>query len=169
MSISDARIGPQDRAPVHMPVRSRTRSVVAIKGHPVYLMLDHFPIACFTLTLATDVFYWMSSNLMWQHFSEWLLLAGLIAGGLQFVCLLVDVVASRVLRATGMAWTYVVGLLFVLVLATLNSFVHAADGWVGVVPWGLVLSAATFVALVVTAWFGREMAYRSIWGVLRDV
>lgn len=148
--------------------RPRSPSIIAINGHPIYLMLDHFPIACFTLTLATDLLYWQTANLMWQHFSEWLLLVGLVFGGAELLALLIDVIFGRALRATGMGWPYVLGLVVVLALATLNNFVHASDGWVGVVPWGLTLSALTFLAVIVTAWLGREMAYRSMIGAYVD-
>ena len=141
---------------------NRSSSVLAINGHPIYLMLDHYPIACFTLTLLTDLLYWRTSNLMWQDFSEWLLLAGLVIGGVELLVLLVDVIFSRSLRATGLAWFYVFGLIAILLLATLNSFVHAADGWSGVVPWGLTVSGITCLAILVTTWFGREMAFRSL-------
>ncbi|HUD93311.1 MAG TPA: hypothetical protein VMR39_17195, partial [Sphingobium sp.] len=33
----------------------------------------------------------------------------------------------------------------VLILAFVNSLVHAGDGWTAVVPMGLTISAATFV------------------------
>ena len=144
-------------------------STLSIRGHPIYLMLDHFPIACFTLALLTDIAYWQTSNLMWQRFSEWLLLAGVLIGVVELLVVLIDVCFNRPLRGMGMSWAYVLGLVVVLALATLNSFVHAADGWVGVVPWGLTLSAITFAALVVTAWFGREMAFRSTYGGTRHV
>ena len=141
---------------------NRSSSVLAINGHPIYLMLDHYPIACFTLTLLTDLLYWRTSNLMWQDFSEWLLLAGLVIGVIALLTLLIDVSFSRTLRATGLAWAYVAGLVVVLLLATLNSFIHAVDGWSGVVPWGLTVSAVTSLAVIVTNWFGREMELRSL-------
>lgn len=139
-------------------------STVSVRGHSVHGMLDHFPIACFTLALLTDIAYWRSANLMWQHFSEWLLFAGLVIGGFAFLFAIIDVAVNRELRATGLAWPYLLGTLVVLALATLNSFVHAADGWVGVVPWGLALSALTVFVLILTAWFGREMIYRTYSG-----
>lgn len=148
--------------------KRRTPSVIAIRGHPIYLMLDHFPISCFTLTLLTDILYWQTSDLLWKHFSEWLLLFGLVLGAAAFLVLLIDVVFTQALRATGYGWPYVFGLVVVLALATLNSLRHASDGWVGVVPWGLTLSVLTFLAVIITAWIGREMAYRSMNGVNLD-
>ena len=55
--------------------------------------------------------------------------------------------------------------MLVLILAFINSLVHSADGWTGVVPWGLALSALTVLVLIVTNWFGRTMVYRYGTGV----
>ena len=116
--------------------------------YPVQTTLEAVPIACFSLTLLTDIAYWQTSNLLWLHFSEWLLLAGLVFGSLALLLR-----AGRYLfRRIRPSWPAVLGGIAVLVLATVNSFVHTADGWTAVVPWGLTLSAATVVAMIVTAW-----------------
>jgi uncharacterized membrane protein len=52
-------------------------------------------------------------------------------------------------------WPATIGGLVVLVLATLNSFIHTADGWTAVVPYGLTVSVLTVLAMLVTAWLGR--------------
>src|SRR3546814_15136362 len=83
---------------------------------------------------------------MWQHFSEWLLLAGLVFGALAALAGAVDFLVRPEVRAPGAAWPHALGSVIALVLAIVNSFVHAADGWTGVVPYGLILSAATVVA-----------------------
>ena len=43
-----------------------------------------------------------------------------------------------------------------LALASLNSLVHAGDGWTAVVPYGLILSAVTVIVVIATAWLGRS-------------
>lgn len=140
-------------------------SAAAIARHPIHATLVPFPIVCFTLTLLTDIAYWQSSNLMWQYFSEWLLLAGLVFGALAALAGAVDFLLRPEVRAPGSAWPHAVGGVIVLVLAIVNSFVHAADGWTGVVPYGLVLSAATVLVMMVTDWFGRAMVFRHGVGV----
>ncbi len=140
-------------------------STAAIAGHPIHPMLVPFPIACFTLTLLTDIAYWRTSNLMWQHFSEWLLLAGLVLGALAALAGAVDFLSRREIRAQRPAWPHAIGNVVVMLLALVNSFVHAADGWTGVVPWGLILSAATVLLLLVTGWLGGSLVYRHGVGV----
>jgi uncharacterized membrane protein len=135
-------------------------ATVAVAKHPIHATLAPFPIVCFTLTLLTDLAYWQSSNLMWQYFSEWLLLAGLVFGALAALAGAVDFLVRPATRAAAAAWSHAIGSAIVLVLAIVNSFVHAADGWTGVVPYGLILSAVTVLIMVVSDWFGRALVFR---------
>lgn len=127
----------------YQTLRSRSSPV-----HSVYLALVAFPVACFSLTVLTDIAYWQTSNLMWLHFSEWLLLAGLVFGVLAAVVKALD----HLLYSRRAGWLAVLGGIVVLCLAAVNSFVHTADGWTAVVPYGLILSIATVLVMGVTAW-----------------
>lgn len=125
------------------------------RHRPIELLssaLLSFPVACFTLTVLTDIAYWQTLNLLWLHFSEWLLFAGLVFGALALVVLAIDFAISRVRPA----WSAVLAGIAVLLLATLNSFVHTADGWTAVMPYGLALSALTLVVMMATAWLGAR-------------
>ena len=136
----------------HVPVPAQAVRV----PQPLHAILVQFPVVCFTLALLTDVAYWQTANLMWQNFSAWLLFAGLVFAGLAMLAGIVDMLRPSV-RRQGRSWVHAAGSLVVLGLALLNSFVHAADGWTAVVPWGLALSAVTVVAIIVTNWFGRAI------------
>lgn len=116
---------------------------------PVFRKFTGLSGAALTLALLTDVAYWQTSNLMWQNFSSWLLLAGNVAGGLAIVVAVIELVARPLVRRRwgGLGWA--VCALVALVLAIVNSFVHAGDGWTAVVPYGLALSAATVLILLV--------------------
>lgn len=140
-------------------------SAAAIGSRPIHAMLVPFPISCFTLTLITDIAYWQTGDLMWQRFGEWLLFAGLVLGGLAALAGLVDVLARDSLRRSHYSWLHGVGNLIVLVLALFNSLVHARDGWTGVVPWGLALSALTVLLLLATGWMGLTMVFKKGIGV----
>jgi Predicted membrane protein len=117
----------------------------------VHAVLLSFPIACFSLTVLTDIAYWRTLNLLWLHFSEWLLLAGLVFGILAAIALLLDWAFRRI----WLSWPMVSGGIVVLLLATLNNFIHTADGWTAVVPWGMTVSILTVFAMLVTGLFGR--------------
>jgi uncharacterized membrane protein len=144
---------------------SYPRSTAAIAGHPVHAALVPFPIACFTLALLTDIAFLRTNNLMWQNFSSWLLLAGLVGGGLAALFGAVDLLSRRSVRARRPAWPHAIGNVVVLLIVILNNFVHAGDGWTAIVPWGLTLSAITVALMVVTVWLGRSLVYRHAVGV----
>jgi uncharacterized membrane protein len=140
-------------------------SVAAIGGRPIHAMLVPFPIVCFVLTLVADIVYWQTEFLLWLHFAEWLLLGGLVFGGLAAIAGAVDLLASDRLRQSHHAWVHGIGNLLALALALVNSFVHTRDGWSAVVPWGLTLSALTVLVLLVTGWIGLSMVFRHGAGV----
>lgn len=133
----------------------------AIASHPIQAMLAQFPVVCFTLALITDVAFWQSSNVLWQNFSAWLLLAGLVFGGLAVLAWIVGTLFRFSASGEGPAWLRAIFGLVVLGLAFLNSLVHAGDGWTGVVPYGLALSALTVVLMLVAALAGGLMARRN--------
>jgi uncharacterized membrane protein len=118
----------------------------------IHNTLRSLPIACFPLVLVFDIAYAQTSNLLWLHFSEWLLLAGVIGAALALLACGIDYLIRRVRPS----WPAIIMGVAVLVLATLNNFVHTADGWTAVVPSGLTLSATTVIAMIATAWFGRK-------------
>lgn len=144
------------------------RSVAAIAGHPIHAMLVPFPIVCFTLAFLTDIAFWQTSYIMWQNFSAWLLLAGLIFGVLAGLVGAVDFLFGDRVRAQRPAWPHAIGNVIVLGLAFVNSLVHAGDGWTGVVPYGLILSAVTMILIFVTASLGRSLVFRHGVGVSDD-
>jgi uncharacterized membrane protein len=140
-------------------------STAAIAGQPIHSVLVQFPVVCFTLALLTDLAYWQTANVMWQNFSAWLLFAGLIFGALAAIAGIIDFFVRSSVRSSRPAWPHAVGSLIVLTLALVNSFVHAGDGWTAVVPWGLALSVATVIVMVISDWFGRALVFNHGVGV----
>jgi uncharacterized membrane protein len=70
-----------------------------------------------------------------------------------------DRFSRQSIRAQKPAWPHAIGNVVLLILATLNMFVHSRDAWTSVVPWGLTLSALCVLILMFTAWMGRSMVY----------
>lgn len=133
-------------------------------AYPFQSLFVPFPFVCFSMTLATDIAFWQTANLLWLNFSAWLLFAGLVFGGLAVLAGLIDLFRSR---TRPMRPSFLAIFLFVvmLALALVNSLVHAGDGWTPVVPYGIALSAVTFgVALMCVAASSRKYA-RLAWRV----
>lgn len=80
------------------------------------------------------------------------------------VCLVFGILAilaqflDFAIRRVRHSWLAILGGIVVLLLAAINSFIHTADGWTAVVPYGLTMSALTVLAMIVTGWFGRWRA-----------
>lgn len=146
----------------HVPYRPST---AAVAGHTIHRLLAAFPVACFTLALATDIAYWRTSNLMWLEFSAWLLLAGIAVGVAAALFGAVYFLVRFGTRAVRFGWPAALGTLIVLILAFFNNLAHAVDGWTAVMPWGLTLSALTVLAMLVTLWLGASFAYGPALGV----
>lgn len=140
--------------------RSSTPAPVRLAGpaaHPLYPALLPIPIICFAGALITDLAYIASTEMMWLDFSSWLLLAGLIGGGLAGALLIIELVRSHNRRALV---PHLACLLAAWVIAVFNSFIHARDGWTAVVPTGLSLSIAATVLGVLAGWLWQSAYHR---------
>ena len=125
-------------------------------GHPILRLLAAFPIACFTCALFTDIAYVQTENVMWVDFSDWLLAVGMAGGVVAAVAGLLSLITNRRRRTQRLNWSLALGSLVVLAIALLNNFVHSRDAWTSVMPTGLILSAATVLAVLVTAWLAAN-------------
>ncbi|WJH38048.1 DUF2231 domain-containing protein (plasmid) [Aliirhizobium terrae] len=133
-------------------------------AYPFQSIFVPFPFVCFSLALLTDIAYVMSSDIMWQNFSSWLLLAGLVLGGIGLLAGILDYLRPRT-RPLRPAFATVLLYILILAIAVLNSFVHARDGWTAVMPYGLALSAVTFVLLLLAAAVSSRKYARLAWRV----
>jgi uncharacterized membrane protein len=145
------------------------RSTARLGEHPIHPMLVPIPIACFVGTLVTDLAYWGTADMMWADFSAWLLAAGLVVSVFAAIAGLVDFLGERRIRALPQSWVHGLGNALALILATINAFVHARDGYTSVVPTGLILSALVVLILLVTSWMGGDMVYRHRVGVRPEI
>ena len=132
------------------------RSRVGIGRPPFYRWLAAFAGSCFVGTLATDIAYWSTAHVMWMDFSDWLLTVGVIVGYVTIVVALIEMLAIRLPPRRRPTWPYALGSVVALILATVDVLVHMRDAWTSVVPWGLVLSAAVVLVLILTGWTARE-------------
>jgi uncharacterized membrane protein len=121
-------------------------------------MLVSFSAAYFAGALVTDIVYWQMPDVLWERFSIWLILAGLVMAGLATVAYMIDLAGRK--RIERPAWPRVVGYALAVLLSVVNAFVHSRDGYTAVVPSGLTLSALVVVVLLFTAWVGMALANR---------
>ena len=125
------------------------RPVRRSRGRPIHSMLASFSAAYFAGALVTDLVYWQMPDVMWERFSIWLIMAGLVMAGLAVLAYLISSLAGR-RRRSGPAWPRLVGFALAVCLAVINAFVHSRDGYTAVVPSGLMLSASVIAVLLLT-------------------
>ena len=135
--IDDRRVA--DRRPATPPAHP------GIAG-TLHRWLGGFPTAFFTLALITDYTYMRSAELQWQYFSIWLITAALIMGGLAVVAGIVDWTMGGARGRRGTLWHFGLTVL-ALIVGLVNAFIHSRDGWVAVVPQGILLSLLTVILL----------------------
>lgn len=134
---------------------------LTIAGVPMHAMLVPFPIACFTGALLTDIAYLNTAEIQWANFSAWLLAFGVLTGGIAAVGGMIDLFAQKSLKPL-IAWVHMGGNIGLLIIALINNFVHARDGWTSVVPTGIILSAVTVAIMMVTGFLGHKLAYSHV-------
>ncbi|MCH8616030.1 DUF2231 domain-containing protein [Sphingomonas sp. SM33] len=141
-----AQADPDDR-----PTKTQKRGAL----DALHAVFGAFPLAYFTLAFITDIAYSRSYNLQWQYFSIWLIVAGLVMGGLAIFFGAVDWLVERRRsegRPRGSGWHILLPIVAWL-LALLNAFIHSRDGWTAVVPEGLILSGIVALLMLVGAGF----------------
>lgn len=109
---------------------------------PIYLLLFPVPAVCFLAALVTDIAYAQTEFLMWLHFSQWLIAAGLLFGVVAAIVLLIEAFAGRAIRGANVGWAHLVLFYAALIVEAFNALVHTSDGWTAVVPIGMTLSVA---------------------------
>jgi uncharacterized membrane protein len=135
------------------------RPTAKSRRQPIHKMLVSFSAAYFTGALVTDLVYWQMPDVMWERFSIWLIVAGLVLAGFAVVAYLIDLVTGR--KIDGPATPRAVGYVLAVLLSLVNAFVHSRDGYTAVVPAGLTLSGLVVVVLFLTARVGTALANRS--------
>jgi uncharacterized membrane protein len=134
------------------------RSSAQPRGRPLHKLPAWFSVAYFTGALVTDLVYWQMPDVLWERFSIWLIVAGLIMAGFAVVTYVIDIAGGR--QIDWPAWPRVVGYPLAVLLSLVNAFVHSRDGYTAVVPTGLMLSGLVVVVLLLTAWVGMALTNR---------
>jgi uncharacterized membrane protein len=133
------------------------------RRRPIHGILVSFSAAYFAGALVTDIVYWQMPDVMWERFSIWLILAGLVMAGLATIAYVIDLALRR--RIERPAWPHVIGYVIAVLLSVISAFVHSRDGYTAVVPSGLTLSALVVVVLVLTVPAARALKTRHRLGV----
>jgi uncharacterized membrane protein len=124
------------------------RPVRRDRGRPIHSVLASFSAAYFVGALVTDLVYWQMPDVLWERFSIWLIMAGLVMAGLTVVAYIINSLAGRSRQGGTVWWPRLLGYALAVFLAVISAFVHSRDGYTAVVPSGLMLSASVVIVLV---------------------
>lgn len=138
-------------------------STAAIFGHPIHPMIVPYPVAFLTTALLTDLAATVTRDRFWARTSRWLLEAGIASGLAAGAAGAVDYFTIRRAREKTVGKLHAYGNPVALALASASLAARRGDDPPG--PGALMLTAAMFAVLGVTAWAGAELSYTHMVGV----
>ncbi|WP_349962461.1 DUF2231 domain-containing protein [Rhizobium sp. ZPR3] len=143
------------------------RAIDPLPHRPIHSLIIPIPMVCFLGTLATDLAYWGTAEMMWADASAWLLAVGFLFGFFAIIAMIIDALGRRLSPMRGPVWLYSISNAFILVLSFFNALVHSRDAWTSVVPTGLILSSLVVVLVLFSGWIRQALIYRRGPGVER--
>lgn len=119
--------------------------------HPLHGMLLAATIPLFGGALLSDLAYVSSYQIQWSNFASWLIVGGLIFGGLAMVWAITRLLVAHHRDRGSVLYLFL--LVSAWVLGFFNSLVHARDAW-AMMPTGLILSVIIFLLACASNWIG---------------
>jgi uncharacterized membrane protein len=158
--------GTQIASPVVLEMlRLDIGSKVALVGHPLHVMMVHFPVAFVVGTFGTDVLYWWSGDAFWVRagvwssgFAFWSALAASVVGTAELLLV-------RGIRLLEASWSHAVAAMTLLAITGANWGDHLFNPQL-ILPHGLALSALSSVMVGFAGWHGGKLVFDHGVGVL---
>lgn len=129
-----------------MAVTDRTHRITLHPFHAVFLAGT---IPLFLGATLSDIAYSSSYEIQWSNFASWLIVGGLVFGGVALLWAIVDL--FRADRPGRVALVYVLLLLTSWILGFINALIHGRDAWASM-PAGLILSVIVTVLACMATW-----------------
>ena len=132
-------------------------SAARIKTHPIHPMLVGFPIACWTLSVAADLYaaYAEKPHVFGYYLAAAGCVTALVAAIPGFIDLFGAIPASHPARAIG--WRHAVLNLLALGLFAVSVATRPAPAYMSYVAYGTAL--AGLAVLAVSGWLGGTLVY----------
>ncbi|MBB5463361.1 MULTISPECIES: DUF2231 domain-containing protein [unclassified Paraburkholderia] len=140
-------------------------SVVALVGHPIHVMMVHFPIAFVVATLGVDVIYWWTGDPFWIRAGLWAAGFAFWSGVAASVVGTAELLLVRGIRLKEASWSHAVAAMTLVALAGANWGVrlYYPDE---ILPHGLVLSVLSSVMTGFAGWHGGKLVFDHGVGIL---
>ncbi|MGF6446853.1 DUF2231 domain-containing protein [Paraburkholderia youngii] len=140
-------------------------SAVALVGHPIHVMMVHFPIAFVVATLGVDVIYWWTGDPFWVRAGLWAAGFAFWSGVAASVVGTAELLLVRGIRLKEASWSHAVAAMTLVALAAANWGVrlYYPDE---ILPHGLVLSVLSSVMTGFAGWHGGKLVFDHGVGIL---
>jgi uncharacterized membrane protein len=140
-------------------------SAVAVVGHPIHVMMVHFPIAFVIATLGVDVFYWWSGDDFWARVGLWSAGMAFWSGVAASIVGTGELLLVRGIRLLEASWSHAVAAMTLVAVAGANWGLRLIDT-AAILPHGLALSALASVMVGFAGWHGGKLVFDHGVGIL---
>jgi uncharacterized membrane protein len=140
-------------------------SAVALVGHPIHVMMVHFPIAFVIATLGVDVLYWWSADTFWVRVGVWSAGFAFWTGVAASIVGIAELLLVPGIRAREASWSHAVAAMTLVAIAGANWGVRLFDPG-EVLTHGLALSALASLMTGFAGWHGGKLVFDHGVGVL---
>jgi uncharacterized membrane protein len=159
-------LGTQPRSEVTLELlRLDVGSAIALVGHPIHVIMVHFPIAFAIATLGVDVFYWFSGDAFWARVGIWSTGMAFWSGVAASIVGTGELLLVRGIRLLEASWSHAVAALTLVAIVGANWGLRLIDP-ASILPHGLALSALATVMVGFAGWHGGKLVFDHGVGVL---
>lgn len=140
-------------------------SAVALVGHPIHVMMVHFPIAFVIATLGVDLFYWWSGDAFWVRVGLWSAGVAFWTGVAASIVGTAELVLVPGIRLREASWSHAVAAMTLVAIVGANWGLRLIDP-APVLPHGLALSGLASVMAGFAGWHGGKLVFDHGIGIL---
>ena len=159
-------LGDQPRSEVMLELRRLdVGSAIALVGHPIHVIMVHFPIAFAIATLGVDVFYWFSGDAFWARVGIWSTGMAFWSGVAASIVGTGELLLVRGIRLLEASWSHAVAAMTLVAIVGANWGLRLIDP-ASILPHGLALSALATVMVGFAGWHGGKLVFDHGVGVL---
>jgi uncharacterized membrane protein len=156
----------QPRSEVQLELlRLDVGSAVALVGHPIHVMMVHFPIAFVIATLGVDIFYWWSGDAFWVRVGLWSAGIAFWSGVAASIVGTGELLLVRGIRLLEASWSHAVAAMTLVAIGGANWGLRLIDT-AAILPHGLALSALASVMVGFAGWHGGKLVFDHGVGIL---
>jgi uncharacterized membrane protein len=146
-------------------LRLDTGSAVALVGHPIHVMMVHFPIAFVIATLGVDLFYWWSGDVFWVRVGLWAAGLSFWTGVAASIVGTAELLLVRGIRVREASWSHAVAAMTLVAITGANWGLRLAYPE-SILPHGLALSGLASVMAGFAGWHGGKLVFDHGIGIL---